>query len=415
MLFRSLPRATGDIDLTVHATKLVGDPSQPQRHEALLDTVLPLRVRADPAVAAAVEPLTVDFAGPAVVQLHTSQPGTSYRVWCRAVQDAEFWFAPDGPAATLAHPGDTRPVQVRWAPPVPAWNLPAGFEPAGPAMAGTGDALALQAGGFEAAALLLVQATRQHHARAVAAGGAGGDDSLVASNVLLDQALLVLARPDANRVLQVQAVDTGDPALGRLVFTGGAPGVVYGLVIDDRVDPPQLHFHQRDPADPLQNRGIGQLRVALDLSVVGAGADAGTAPALTAPMPPQLTLTDLGDPAGDVRFALSARVALSGAQTMLQRALAWRSAPQVLTEPAVPAVGEAFVVIVPDSAADLLHSLFDGDQLLAGPQPGNGGPLKLDAGMRSLGGVYTLVVAPAEDDAGALPLTHALHILLRGA
>lgn len=97
---------------------------------------------------------------------------------------------------------------------------------------------------------------------------------------------------------------------------------------------------------------------------------------------------------------------------MLQRALAWRSAPQVVTEPAAPAVGESFAVIVTDSADDLQHTLFDGDKPLAGPQPGNGGPLKLDAGIRSVGGVYTLVVSPAQDDAGVLPLAHTLHIVL---
>lgn len=404
----TLPRASADLDLRLHATKLVGDPNRPQRHEALLDAVLPLRVRADPSPAAVVEPLTVDFGAGALVQLATSQAGTRYRVWRRSVQDAEYWFPSDGPAATLAHPGDTRQVQVRWTAPVPAWEPPAGFAPARTVAEGSGDALEVQAGPFEAAALLLVQATREHAVRPLAAGGT----ERITSTVLLDQALLVLARPDAARVLQVQAIDAADPVAGRLVVTDGAPGVVYGLAFDDRVDPPQLYIHQRDAFDPLRNRGIGQLRLAIDLSVVQAGPDAGTAPPLTIPPPPQLTLAELGDPADGVRFALSARVALSGAETTLKRALVWQSAPRVETDPAAPAVGEGFAVVVADSAGERLYTLVDGDKPLAGPVPGVGGPLKLDAGLRRADGVYSLVITPRDDDAEVLPLTHTLHIPL---
>jgi hypothetical protein len=234
--------------------------------------------------------------------------------------------------------------------------------------------------------------------------------------VLLDQALLVLARPDAARMMQVQAIDAADPVAGRLVVTDGAPGVVYGLAFDDRADPPQLYIHQRDAFDALRNRGIGQLRLAIDLAVAGEAPDTGTAPPLTIPPPPQLTLATLGDPADGVRFVLSARVALSGAETMLKRALVWQPAPRFETEPAAPAVGEAFALVLVDSAADRLYAVLDGDKPLAGPVPGvdanAGGPLKLDVGIRTAEGAYSLVITPRSDNPDLLPLVHTLHIPL---
>jgi hypothetical protein len=173
-----------------------------------------------------------------------------------------------------------------------------------------------------------------------------------------------------------------------------------------------VFFHTHDADDGLQNRGIGQLRLEIDLAVVEAGPDTGNAPPLTVPPAPALSLDDLGGPADGARIPVAVRVALSGAGTTLARALVWRDPPACTLAPPAPAIGQGFAVVVSDSRATLVYTLVDGDAVLAGPLPGDGGALRLEVPARAESAAYALLAAPAADDPTALPLTHRLHLAL---
>ena len=89
-----------DVDLRVRGSKAAGDPKNPQLRTAVLDLVLPLRVRADPALTVErMTPAVVDHGGDLTVRVGDSQESARYQLWRRRVRDAEFLFT-DAPDAT---------------------------------------------------------------------------------------------------------------------------------------------------------------------------------------------------------------------------------------------------------------------------------------------------------------------------
>jgi hypothetical protein len=286
---------TEDIDLRVRGSKELGDPQDPELRTAVLDLVLPLRVRANPATAARLVPAIVAHGGGASLELDGTQASASYRVWQRPVRDREIVFEQQPAVATIEVADGARTIRVqRPERPAPWQDLP-GFAPAGDAARGTGGELALALAGRTQDALLLVQAIKQHRN-----GPLNGTAETITSAVQLERALALLVRPDHGQALRVLATLAGGATEGPVHVLGGQAGVYYELRRageDTALDRP-AYFHQRDDVDAAYNKGVGQLRVEVDLALArdpeGEPGDRARtpppAPALVAELAPGATL-----------------------------------------------------------------------------------------------------------------------------
>lgn len=301
---------TEDIDLRVRGSKDLGEVQAQDLRMAVLHLVLPLRVRANPAAAAALAPAIVAHGGSARIELAGTQASASYRVWQRRLRDSEVVFAAQ-PAVPIIQVADgARIIRVeRPARPVPWQDVP-GFAPAGAATPGTGGQLALALDGRVEDALLLVQAIKQHRN-----GPLGSNADTIQSAVQLEQAFALLVRPNHGQALRVLATVAEGSDEGPVHVVGGQAGVYYQLSLpgaDDTIDRP-VYFHQRDDSDTSQNKGVGLLRIEVDLALARDPEGAAGDRSRTAPPPPAL----VAELAPGTTLAVRARKAMTGLEADL--------------------------------------------------------------------------------------------------
>ncbi|HWN66066.1 MAG TPA: hypothetical protein VNM90_00435, partial [Haliangium sp.] len=276
---------TEDIDLRVRGSKEVGDPQKPEVRTAVLDLILPLRVRANPAATAKLVPAVIPHGGSTVVELGKTQKSVSYQVWQRRLRDREIVFAQSPAVATIDVADGKRTIRVERPEKPAVWqNLP-GFAALGQEKAGTGGKLTLALDALEEDEVLLVQAIKQHRS-----GPLSSNAETIASAVQLDRALALLVRPDHAQPLRVLATITGDATQGPLHVRDGQAGVYYELRLtaaDPAIDRP-VYFHQRDDVAARLNKGVDQLRIEVDFAVARDAEGAPGNPAQTAPPGPAL-------------------------------------------------------------------------------------------------------------------------------
>ncbi|MFM7547571.1 MAG: hypothetical protein ACKO8I_01605, partial [Cyanobacteriota bacterium] len=135
------------------------------------------------------------------------------------------------------------------------------------------------------------------------------------SVVQLEVALAQLVRPDpAVRLTLVRWQQDDKRGLWRLF--GGEPGVVHRFAKDGTPLGEEAYIHQRDDQPPFQARGVGRLRIALNLAIA-----ADSLPELPSardePLVPLLTL-DLPPEELPAKLAVRARRALSGLEADLE-------------------------------------------------------------------------------------------------
>ncbi len=274
-----------DIDIRIRATKTF-DPSEhlPQQ-TALLAAVLPLKVRANPALAVAVEPV-IDFNGTATLKIAASQASTQYRLYARRIPDSEFIHGDPLGTAVLKIPVAGKPdVQVKQPAPPPAlWETPPGYAAAGEFKPGNGGELVLTGDGLTADSLIIVQAQKEHRY-----------SKAITSAVQLQPAVVVLVRPDPARQLQLRARLEDDVIQGPIQVLGGQPGVFYHFRTAPDGDDLGLpgYFHQRDAVDPARNKGVDQLQVEVDFVIAPPLLQAHPNLAETPPEPPTLDIDAL--------------------------------------------------------------------------------------------------------------------------
>ncbi len=158
------------------------------------------------------------------------------------------------------------------------WATPAGFEPIGEPLPGNGGELLLPLPAALADRVLLVQAAKSH-----AREGAPP----LPSAVRLASALVQLVRPNPAPDIALEI----DLPSGSVAVQGGQPGVFYYLrpAADEGDELPYpAYVHQRDPGNPLLNKGIGALEIGVDLAIARARPLAETPPDPTRepPLPP---------------------------------------------------------------------------------------------------------------------------------
>ena len=289
-----------------------------------LTAVLPLRVRANPAMPLRPLETVVDAGAPARVAIGVASPknakagdpaplvsqsSVSYELRVRPLGDGDWLLAdPLRPADRPIPPGSLTRVNGDLS----------GFSPRpnGPAASGQGDGkeLTLETP-IRGEAMVVAALARKRHRLYPPSNP---NPATLASEVPLDQAALVYGKPDASQRLILR----GEPDRpGLWTLWGGQPGVAYTLQPEaERVKAkpmgPLLAIPEGDGA-PGGVRGIGRARVERDLVVNGA---AGTAPA-------ELTL----DPAQAGEIWIWAHFLRSGVEVKLARPpiLVWADPPGV--------------------------------------------------------------------------------------
>jgi hypothetical protein len=253
-----------DTVLRVRATKKFTVAEARETEVELLRASLPLALRADPGRAvAAAGPSVVDHGADAKIRVAATQTSAEYQLFARPIQDAEF-IAPSGVGDQDHH--DAAVVRPPWS---RVWTDLEGFTAIGEPTPGTGGPLDLPLPARTADTMVLVRATKSHAAT-----------TPVLSAVQLQQEVVVLVRPDPAPGLELRVTMIAGATTGPIEVLGGQPGVYYFLRA--AADGPDLgrpaYVHQRDPADPQENKGVGQLKLEIDLAVASDG-DAATSSA----------------------------------------------------------------------------------------------------------------------------------------
>ena len=293
-----------DVDIRIRATKHFDVALARNDETALLDILLPLKVRASAELAlfvgapsAEAADAIVAFAGSARIYIQSTQASTHYSLYQRPLSADDIVFDDDGVSSDrllfAEVPGRAEPVKVRKPQREDIWvNPPADFLAVGSEQAGTGEPMAIAVDGVENDNVVIVRARKYHR----------DGDKVITSAVQLRAGAIVLVRPDDQRQLRLRF----SPAQNTISLAGGQPGVFYRLRLsgtgEDISDLP-AYFHQWGTAGVSDNRGIGALRVGVGL-VVAADQN---------PQAPQLQVSELAAGAELDIYAYKAITAVAGA------------------------------------------------------------------------------------------------------
>ena len=382
--------ATEDMDLLVRGTRRLDDQGL-HRASGYLTTVLSLRVRANADVSITLAQALLEPAEQSLLLVgdaHTpSQSSVSYKAWSMPLTIDDLLFFDDLEQASGQQDNTLPPVldgQLTLPPADRRLRTPVSPAPADPALTGwigrgqpkkgtdgqqkaaNEGQLQLSLGQAKADAYLAVIASKQH---SLGPAGSTWSGTGAASQVLIKQLVTQLIRPDPSQRLALVADTAGIDATGvdatgvgsvpsRWLLHGGEPGCFYNFL--DRGDGQPLalpvYVHRQTTDSPPAARGIGWLRLELDLALAGA-----SSPALE-------TKADLA--------ALRAAVlrvswAHTGSSVNLRRGPLW-----VTVEPSpVAAAGSATVKVwglQPNEQAKLMLQKAE----LAAPQAGSEDPAK---------------------------------------
>lgn len=397
LVLRTVP-IKEDIDLRVRGKKATGSPASPVLRIGILDLVLPLRVRANPAIAAQVVPPVVAYGAAAVVRLEATQPSVEYRVYRARVRDRDFVFGPGtgAPTIDIGIPGEGRTVRLE------RRDGLSGFVPAGEARPGNGGVLDLAIGSGADDALLLVQASKHHQIRPLGTGS-----EVLASMVQLDRALAVLVRPNPAPALRLEVAMASGATTGSLLVSGGQPGVLYELRLDGLAQPiaRPAYFHQRDDQSDQLNKGIEQLAIGVDAVIARDRPLPAGDPRTT---PPASPLLDTAPLPADTRLEVLARKVMSGLTATLTLRAVLAAVPAVTAVPARVAPGGAAKIVIAASRTDERYWLLRGGQPIGDAVAGTGAQLELSTGALGERTVFTVVMTRL--DAAALTVDRHVQI-----
>lgn len=368
-----------DVDLRIRGKKMVSDPRDPT---LLLQTALPLRVRANPDATVALSSQVVEYAATAELKVKTTQVSTEYTLYRGRVRDRDYLFDAQPDVTTIDVPVDDRIVRLR-RPPRPAiWADLEGFEQVGEAVRGNGGSLqwSVDVPPGTSGAFLVLKASKQHQA-----GPLREKSKPIESALQLASACALLTQPNPVQPLRLAVTMRDGATTGALLVEGGEPGVFYEFRRggEDQPIARPAYFHQRDDENDHLNKGIEQIRLGVDFVVSRDGAIA--APLLDIPPLPE----------GTVLHVL-ARRAMSGLQASLDRVAVIAAVPAVSAEPAAVSEGSAAGIVIEASRTDERYQLVRGGKQIADVR-GNGGRLVLSTGPLDATMVFTVVMTRLDE------------------
>jgi hypothetical protein len=276
-----------DVDIRIRATKTFDPSENRETQTALLDVVLPLKVRANTELAISVSPApVVDYGQSPTLTIASSQQDVVYQLYTRVISDGDFVHQPDPDADLLRVPvADEAEVQIVKPIWESVWRTPAGYQPTGSPQVGTEADLTFTLPPLTDDSLVIVQAAKAHD---VISGI--GPKKMVSTFVQLKETAVFLTRPNPDQPLhltvriEARATETD----GSLQVLDGQPGVFYFFRSNPQGEALGLpaYFHKRDEIRETQNKGIGQLGMGVDFVVARPFITAIGDPATTPPLPP---------------------------------------------------------------------------------------------------------------------------------
>ncbi|MGR9014054.1 MAG: hypothetical protein ACU83U_10455 [Gammaproteobacteria bacterium] len=247
---------TEDIEIRIRCTKTFDASENKEPQTGLLTTVLPLKVKANPAVDVFAADPIIGYSTTAAVTVKNSQANASYQTLTRRIADNEFIHGlASGAVLTVAVPNQEK---VQLAKPSMAGFI--GQESAMKSVQGNGNEIVLTSPTLTADSFIAVQASKTHRAN---------NGTEVTSTVQLHQIAAILVRPNADPALKFKASLIDSRLQAPIQVSGGQAGVFYEFTTkaNNKVQGSPVYFHQPDPADNTQNKGIGQLNVGVDLAM----------------------------------------------------------------------------------------------------------------------------------------------------
>ena len=267
-----------DTVIRIRVTRTLGPDDDPADATALLKAELPLAVRADPGLAVSIAGSSlVDPTKAVPVTIAGSQTSVMYSVYAHAVRDEDFVRdrsavapvipvpvprSPDLPEPDVPEHDVLVPMPQRPDP----WVAQDGYTQQGEPKPGNGGPLTLTPGPLPGDGVLVIRAHKEHFA----AGVAGTTAVIPGSSTLqLQGALVALPRPEPVPGLTLTLTPTGDGSRGRMLVSGGQPGVFYHFRVDPggRAIGLPAYFHRLAEEDAQQNRGIGHLEIGIDFAL----------------------------------------------------------------------------------------------------------------------------------------------------
>jgi hypothetical protein len=351
-----------DIDIAIRATRNFGPAAAPLIKSYRLQTILPLKVRANPAVPARLNPAAiVDFNASASIQLDNTQSSAGYRLFLHPLADSEFVYENDPQTPVLSvSVADQPDVRVRRPPQQKIWTAPPGYHPRGTARPGNGGGLEFDTGSLDEDTLIIVQAEKQHRT-----GGA-----TVTSAVPLEQCLLLLARPNPAQPLRLRVPFEKTEATGSLRVFAGQPGVFYYFYREaegtwQALDLPAYFHHWR--TDESAGKGIGELRIEIDFVPVATQA-------------PYTPLLDAGGLTAAATLRIEAIKARSGVAAASAVGITLPALSRIRRKAVAVTAGESTDIQILDSETGVYYQLLAGDTAVDAAQEGNGATLALPTG-----------------------------------
>jgi len=298
----SIVKVTEDIHIKIFAIKIFDESLRRDKETAWLDTVLSLKVRANPALEVSLESAILDYDTNAIIKIKNSQTSVFYRVFVRAIADNEFIrlirrkLIPIPLKPLIVEVPDKPNVQI-----IPPswqiiWNPPAGFNALGEAIQGNGAELTLNLNNLKTDQLVIIQARKNHDIKNPT------DGTTVPSEIQLKQAAAVLVKPNPNPLLQLRASIENDELKSPIQVLGGQRGVFYyfSKLADGGELGQAVYFHQQDSTDASKNKGIQDddknniaLEIGVDFAIAAPLPPTKTDSAIFPPEPPELDVSSL--------------------------------------------------------------------------------------------------------------------------
>lgn len=246
-----------------------------------LEAALPVRVRANPALAVSAAGNTSLRAPQATidVEVKNSQASVFYRAFTHLLKDEDIFFVAQSDKDILASVPAQAGIAPSWTvyvapPPDRAWTS-ADYVANAAAKQGNGGALVIDGGPMVEDTLVIVQAHKEH-----------GADPPDATDVQLNQAVLLLKRPGPAAGLTLTKTSNTTIAL-----SGGEPGVFYYLLdpVTNKLLGKPGYFHRQ--VDATSNRGIGNMRTGHDFAIARGEVASGANRQTTKPLDPVVTVS----------------------------------------------------------------------------------------------------------------------------
>ena len=325
-------QVTEDIDIRIKAIKTFADDRETE--EAILDVILPLKVRANPTLSMSLTPnQIIDYNQQATLILHDTQISTAYQLYLRTVPDNDIVHLPMSDTEFIKVSVPDKPVvQIRRPPRASLWELPEEFREISSFQAGTGGDLPFILPALTQESVIVIRAQKQHKATLDPE-----DSQTIPSSVQLSETMAILVRPNPDHPIRLRTEISGTTTGEVLEVFDGQPGVFYSfkLAPDGTEIEQSAYFHKWNEQEmTAHNKGIDQLTIAVDFVVTQPyPSDIPIDPVETPPLSPNLDIKPIPL---DSTLEITAMKAMTRVNTPMTKVAQIAALPDIqLQEPVV--------------------------------------------------------------------------------